>query len=239
MSTSTYTRRALAVAAAAVLAACGSGGPARPTSSPSPAATSALAQWPCLAGTGATQMTIAGTPGLTAAALGSGSRAVVFVNESDEDLCSWLAFARTLTGYRVVLYDYAGTPQGDVARVGGYLRGHGASAVAFVGASQGAKAAIIAAAASHPQAVVSLSAEDMLLGTAVAPYAAELTAPALFVTAKGDEYGAATATPGFEKAAPAKAKRLVVVPGTAHGTALLAQPAIARDVTGFLARYDR
>jgi pimeloyl-ACP methyl ester carboxylesterase len=86
---------------------------------------------------------------------------------------------------------------------------------------------------------VSLSAEAALQGTAVAPYAAKLTAPALFVTATGDEYGAATATPGFEKAAPAKAKRLVVVPGTAHGTALLAQPAIARDVTQFLARYDR
>jgi pimeloyl-ACP methyl ester carboxylesterase len=232
-------RRVIAVAACVVLAACGSGGHARSTSSPAPSATNALAQWPCLAGTGATPLTVARTPALTAAALGSGSRAVVFVNESDQDLCSWLAYAKTLTGYRVVLYDYAGTPQGDVARVGGYLRAHGASAVGFVGASQGAKAAIIAAAASHPQAVVSLSAEAALQGTAVAPYAAELTAPALFVTATGDEYGAATATPGFEKAAPARAKRLVVVPGTAHGTALLAQPAIARDVTQFLARYDR
>ena len=237
MSSSTYIRRALVAAACVVLAACGSAGHARPT--PAPPATNALAQWPCLAGTGATPMTIAGTPALTTAALGSGPRAVVFVNESDQDLCSWLAFAKTLTGYRVVLYDYAGTPQGDVARVGGYLRAHGAAAVGFVGASQGAKAAIIAAAASHPQAVVSLSAEAALQGTAVAPYAAELTAPALFVTATGDEFGAATATPGFEKAAPAKAKRLVVVPGTAHGTALLDQPAIARDVTQFLARYDR
>jgi len=200
MSSSTYIGRALVLAAAAcvVLAACGSGGHARPT--PAPPATNALAQWPCLAGTGATPLTIAGTPALTAAALGSGSRAVVFVNESDQDLCSWLAYAKTLTGYRVVLYDYAGTPQGDAARVGGYLRAHGVTAVGFVGASQGAKAAIMAAAASHPQAVVSLSAEAALQGTPIAPYAARLTAPALFVTATGDEYGAATSTPGFEKA---------------------------------------
>jgi pimeloyl-ACP methyl ester carboxylesterase len=227
------------VGAAAVLTACGSGGHSGRASPPAPPARNALAQWPCLAGTGATRLDLPGTPALTAAALGTGPRAVVFVNESDQDLCSWLTYAKTLPGCRVVLYDYAGTPQGDLARVSDYLRTHGASAVGFVGASQGAKAAIITAVTAHPQAVVSLSAEDALQGTAVAPYAAKLMTPTLFVTARGDEYGAATATPGFEKAAASKAKRLVVVPGSAHGTALLAQPAIARDVTQFLARYDR
>jgi len=248
MSSSTYSRPALLAASVALLAACtsnssASSGPTSPAHSPSTSSTSAapnaLAQWPCLDGSGATRLDLPGTPALTAAVLGSSRRAVVFVDESDQDLCSWLAYAKTLTGYRVVLYDYVATPQGDLARVNAYLRANGASAVAFVGASQGAKAAIIAAVAARPQAVVSLSAETALQGTAVAPYAARLRAPALFVTAAADQYGAASATPGFEKVAPAEAKRLVVVAGTAHGTALLAQPAIARDVTQFLARYDR
>ena len=251
MSSSTYSRPALFAASLALLAACSSDSGGRSGSAPpstaapgsstssASSASNSLAQWPCLDGSGATRLDLPGTPALTAAALGSSRRAVVFVNESDQDLCSWLAYAKTLTGYRVVLYDYAATPQGDLARVDGYLRANGASAVAFVGASQGAKASIIAAVAARPQAVVSLSAENALQGTAIAPYAARLRAPTLFVTAAADQYGAASATPGFEKVAPAEAKRLVVVPGTAHGTALLAQAAIARDVTQFLARYDR
>jgi len=52
-------------------------------------------------------MAVPGTPALTVAGFGSGRRAVVFVNESDQDLCSWLAYAKTLTGYRVVLYQRA------------------------------------------------------------------------------------------------------------------------------------
>jgi pimeloyl-ACP methyl ester carboxylesterase len=84
--------------------------------------------------------------------------------------------------------------------------------------------------------VVSLSAESTLAGMPVAPHAARLAAPALFVTASGDLFGAASATRAFYRSCPAPAKRLVVVPGTAHGTALLASGAVARDVTAFLER---
>jgi len=52
-------------------------------------------------------------------------------------------------------------------------------------------------------------------------------------------YGAASATRTSYKIAPAPAKQLVIVPGAAHGTALLARPAIARDITAFLQRHDR
>jgi len=47
------------------------------------------------------------------AVFGTGSRAVVFSDESDQSLCSWLPFAARLVraGYRVALWDPAGTDE--------------------------------------------------------------------------------------------------------------------------------
>lgn len=173
--------------------------------------------------------------------LGRGARTVVFSDESDEDLCAWLPLAHTLTrrGYRVALYDHFGDPRADLSAVIGYLRTHGATAVELVGASQGAKASIMVAAKARPapDAVVSLSAEATLQGTPVAPAAARLDSPVLFVTARHDPYGSTEATRGFYRSAPAAAKRLVVVPGRAHGTALLSQEKVHAAVLHFLADH--
>lgn len=238
----------MSVAVAALLAGCAGGTDARTASTgrspdarstPSPQPTS---QWPCLNGTGATVVRVPGTsPVLAIAVIGSGDRAVVFSNESDADLCSWLPYARTLAGagLRVVLYDYALGPRDDLEQVTGYLRAHGTHAIALLGASEGAKASIVAGTGLRVQAVVSLSAEQALSGAPVAPYARQLAAPTLYVSAAADPYGAASATRTFYKISPAPAKQLVIVAGAAHGTALLARPAIARDITAFLQRHDR
>lgn len=109
--------------------------------------------------------------------------------------------------------------------------------MALVAASQGSNGSIIAA--TSVDAVVSLSTEDALAGVAVARCAARLTPPTLFVTSMQDAYGSTSATRGFYRSCPAKAKRLVVVAGSAHGTALLAEPAVAREVTTFLEQRDR
>jgi pimeloyl-ACP methyl ester carboxylesterase len=69
--------------------------------------------------------------------------------------------------------------------------------------------------------------------------ARRLAVPTLYTSAAVDPYGATSATQTFYKIAPAPAKQLVIVPGTAHGTALLARPALARDITAFLKRHDR
>lgn len=111
--------------------------------------------------------------------------------------------------------------------------------MALVAASQGSNGSIIAATSVDPDAVVSLSTEDALAGVAVARCAARLTPPTLFVTSMQDAYGSTSATRGFYRSCPAKAKRLVVVAGSAHGTALLAEPAVAREVTTFLEQRDR
>ena len=165
---------------------------------------------------------------IRAAVLGGGTAGLVLSNQSDRNLCSWLPFARTLTagGYRVLLYDYArASADVEAAAAAVELRRLGARSVTLVGASEGAKASIIAAArpATPVDGVVSLSAERYLGGTDVLPSARKLSRPALFVTARDDPYSQSD-TPQLYAACPALQKRLVVVPGDAHGVDLLTGP---------------
>lgn len=162
---------------------------------------------------------------LLGASLGSGQTGVVLANESDLDLCGWLPFARTLSrqGARVLLWDYGNrAPEAEVAAAARELRRLGSTRIVLAGASEGAKAAILAAAA-HPslgQALVALSPEATLGGEPVAPSARRLALPALFAVSEGDPFSAQD-TPALERAAGSARKRLVVVPGDAHGVALL------------------
>lgn len=239
-------RRAIAGLSAALLAACGT---APHSASPEPATPAAglvtgssLAAWPCLVRHAARAVTLPVSPPVTLVLLGGGSRAVLFSDESDEDLCAWLPLGQTLAadGYWVGLYDYTGVPTEDLTAAADYLRFHGAAELALVGASEGAKTSVVVAVGLRPApaAVVSLSAEAALRESGpVAPYAARLTAPTLFVTAAADPYGSTEATQGFYASAPAAAKRLLVVPGQAHGTALLTNVEVRLAVLGFLAAH--
>lgn len=182
-------------------------------------------------------------PPLPVAQLGDGSRAVVLADESDLDLCAWLPFARRLVqaGYRAVLFDYR-LPVPDTVAVVRYLRAHGARSVALVGASQGAKVSIVVGThhGVRVDAVVSLSAESALSGVGdVLPYARRLRVPVLFVTAAEDPYGSADATRSFAHATRAPHHRLVVVPGDAHGVALLHTASVAGAVLDWLHTYAR
>jgi hypothetical protein len=90
---------------------------------------------------------------------------VVLSNQSDRNLCGWLPFARVLAnlGFQALLYDYgiAGDERDDLAAAVAALRGLGAERVALLGASQGAKASLVAASGIRPPVagVASLSAE--------------------------------------------------------------------------------
>jgi hypothetical protein len=168
----------------------------------------------------------AGTPGhpLPAVLLGGGLRAVVLVNDSGQQLCAWLPFARTLSraGLRVVLYD---PPTADGVRwlqnLTRWLSDRGTTAVAYVGAGTGAVTATVTAAGTTPApyAVVALS-----------PAAAAVRAPALYAAAAaGDTAGATTAR------RLASGNRLRLVPGSARGAALVAGPgALVTDLTAYL-----
>jgi hypothetical protein len=139
--------------------------------------------------------------GVQAAVLGTGPVGVVLSNQSDQNLCGWLPFAKTLAarGFRVLVYDYgtAADPAGDVVNAAAKLRELGVRTVLLAGASQGAKASLIAAPGITPPVagVVSPSAERTAHGQDVLPFVAKLKAPVLFITAKDDRYGAADATP--------------------------------------------
>lgn len=79
----------------------------------------------------------------------------------------------------------------------------------------------------------------LLPRTMVVRSVARLRSPLLLVTARADSYGSARSASDFIKAAKVSDKRLVTVPGTDHGTALLAGQSartVLPDVLDFLRR---
>jgi hypothetical protein len=249
----------LGVVAAALLAACAS--PARPAASRSPAGSAITPSATGSAGgaTGGRGKALDGClPTRTArvldasamgeilpvAVLGTGAITVVLSEQSDELLCSWLPLAHHLTarGFRVAVWDFGGAdPVAELTGVVTALRTAGAGQVVLAGASEGAKTSLIAATRLRPLplGVLSLSAEAELRGTPVAPAVRRLLCPALLITASGDLYGAAAAGRAFAAAAPPGRIQLVTVPGSAHGTALLAgsgSAAVLARIDAFLTR---
>ena len=189
--------------------------------------------------------TLAGPGGetLTLATMGTGPRVVLMSEQSNEFLCSWLPFARRLTaaGYRVVLWDFGGgAPADELTAVARRVAAASGTRVMLMGASEGAKASLVTAARLGPviSGVVSLSAEAILSpGIQVADFVRQVRCPLLLVTAGQDPYDSAPAARQFLAVAPATAKRLLVVPGTDHGTALLSGQSGATTipaVSGFL-----
>jgi pimeloyl-ACP methyl ester carboxylesterase len=170
--------------------------------------------------------------------LGTGSTAIVLSNQSDEDRCAWVPFANTLVGkgFTVALWDYGqAEPPAELAAVVRAVRGAGVDLVLLVGASKGAKTSLVAARQleSTVAGVVSLSAEAVLApGIDVASASAGLAAPVLLVTAAADPYGSAEALDAIRRGLVRA--QVLSVPGSAHGTALLADPAVSTEVLSFL-----
>ena len=186
----------------------------------------------CVHGSATATLVHFGTAGhLSGVVLGHGRTGVVLANQSDEDLCGWLPFAHAAAaqGLRVLAFDYgSGRPEREVAAAAGELRRRGAARVVLVGASEGAKAAILAEAA-RPRlavAVVAVSPERFLRGTDVLPAARRLRVPTLFVVSAHDPYSAVD-TPTLAHAAPRARARLVTVPGDAHGVDLVRDRSVA------------
>jgi pimeloyl-ACP methyl ester carboxylesterase len=176
--------------------------------------------------------------------VGRGRSAFVLSNESDENLCSWLAFTRTLRahGYAVLLYDYldpSSLPAEVIAAVQA-VRSAGIPRVVLAGASVGARASIEAA-ATHPAggtAVVSFSAEQTVRSdsTDLAQVAHLVTLPTLLISTRDDPYVAGF-TPRLLRALAARDKRALILAGSDHGTAVLTSgdgSRVAATILGFV-----
>lgn len=168
---------------------------------------------------------------------GSGSTGLVFANQLDADLCSWLPIAQLFAdkGYRAGVFNY-GFSGGDhdVAAMAEELKRAGATSVAFIGASKGGTAVLSAAASAHPSAVVSLSAPTAIDAMNAAEAMPDVTVPTWLGVGEFD----ADFVDGVRelyKLSPAKHKHLEVVPTGDHGTALLGE--LLNQVTAFLQTY--
>lgn len=172
--------------------------------------------------------------------VGSGPRGVVLSNQSDNSPCAWLPLVKRLArdGLRVTVYYYSGEgAYKDTVAVAAKLRSlGGVKRLALIGASEGAKSSIAAAAKTHASAVVGLSPELSLDGYGnIVPAARVLRAPIVYAYSKGDPLSD-LAVPQLYAATREKDKQMVAFSGYDHGVALLDHPTIPPLIERFLKR---
>jgi pimeloyl-ACP methyl ester carboxylesterase len=260
-------RAAWPLLVALVLAAgCGDGGgagpaPATTASRLAPATTSAAVTKACLQGSEPARTfrfrTRAGAS-LVGVVLGTGRSGLVLGHQVGSDLCEWLPQARELArrGYQVLAFDFAGygdsghgsgpdaRVDSDVVAAAEQLRRRGADRIVLVGSSMGGTAVLAAATRIRPPVagVVSLSAAASFGGVDAEAAMARLRVPVLFVVGADDQPFLEQARVMY-RAARARDKRLLVVPGGGHGTSLLEfgsdAPRVRAAVLGFVAKETR
>ena len=178
---------------------------------------------------------------LYAAVVGTGPATAVVVHQAGpRGLCGFWPYADWLArtkGVRSVLFSQCGAgasqcPAGDAADLWPagttaavtWARTQGPGPVTLVGASAGGVVALQVAASIRPpvEAVVNLSGERRWMGLDSLAAARRLQVPALFAVAPGDSHVSVATMRQLYEAAPAQAKRLVVLAeGAGHGWELL------------------
>jgi pimeloyl-ACP methyl ester carboxylesterase len=166
---------------------------------------------------------------------------IVFAHTYRADQRSWTAFAVEMAnaGFRTLTFDFRGYGESggdrDVAAAdrdmeGAYrfLLGRKIRPVFLVGASMGGTAALIVAARVPVAGVATLSAPVAFQGLDAAPALPKLTSRKLFLAAASDA-PAADAAKQLATQAP-DPKSIQLLPGAAHGTALLDDPEAAATV---------
>jgi len=172
--------------------------------------------------------------------LGSGQRGVLLVPQSDGDICQWLSTGRRLAsaGYHVGLMDWSTPYEDSVTAAAALLRGAGAPDLVLVGASRGGAYVLGLAAGLQPAGVVSFSGEGQLGDWNADERIRSYRGPLLLLGSVDDGFAPEGVTRVLAANHPGS-EQVLVVPGHAHGIALLTGP-YAAQVTAmfdaFLAR---
>src|SRR4051794_9659623 len=173
-----------------VLAAC-TGGGAAPSSSPAPAVSESArpADVPMCLPKGASAVTVgpADDPTLVGLA-GSGTHGVVLAPQSDGQVCQWSRQLARLVdeGYLVATFSWSADGERSFTDAVDVLRDHGATGVAFVGASKGAMYAAALADDLDSVAVVALGPPAQYEGHDARSTSSEYTGPLLVVASTDD-----------------------------------------------------
>ena len=244
--------RALLIGAVLATASCAAD--RQPASAPSPSvsvtpSSTVSALGGCLGPDKAQLRTLPGGPSI--GVLGDGLSGVVIAYERNGTVCTWLPLADALVSrrYRVALFDYSGTqtPQRDVADVTAELRRRGVGRVFLVGGSLGGAAVLHGGVEITPPVagVVNL-AGGLPDGVAMAR---RLRVPLLLVAARNDSILADLDAPAprwmnqlYQAATRTPDRRIVLVPGTEHASALFISPQaqpVQDAVLAFLDQHNR
>jgi pimeloyl-ACP methyl ester carboxylesterase len=190
---------------------------------------------------------------LLGVALGNGPVGVVLSHQLGSDFCEWLPYARALSreGYRVLAFSFRGYGSSDAGKASparldrdviaaaGELRRLGARRVVIVGASMGGTASLVAAPALRPapKLVVSLSGPSYFGGLDASKTVPRFRGPVLFA-AGADDDGFPSDARALYKASPSKEKRLLIMGGGDHGSALITyHPQVRRVLQTELDKY--
>jgi dienelactone hydrolase len=237
-----------------VVAACGRNSPS-PVSSVAQDAkpTGVIAACAPAGATGFVVPVDGGVP-VEAESIGTGDLAVVLSHEWGGSPCRWAEVATRISahGYRAVFWDY-GVLTGlervkELQAVVDRLRAGGVKKVVLAGGSIGGCLSMISASEVKPpvDGLVVLSCAvwyDVEEHIATTPYAAKVTVPTLYAVGDQDDATLVAGVRTDADAVTAKAKTLLVVPGSAaHGVALFDDPAggsqVWQDVLGLLDRVQ-
>ncbi len=165
-----------------------------------------------------------------------GQRLVILLHMYPADQTAWFAFAGELQalGIDALTLDFRGfgasagdkdpnDADRDVRAAVAFARERGYERIVLVGASMGGTAAIVAAADTPVDGVVALSAPVAMRSLDAAAVVAELRMPLTLVAAEGD-LAAAESLRELAERAGLRGDEVLVTPGRAHGTDLLATP---------------
>jgi pimeloyl-ACP methyl ester carboxylesterase len=170
--------------------------------------------------------------------IGDGPTGVVLAHQLHSNLCSWLPFAERLAaaGMRVLAFDFPSTSNldRDVLAAVAELRREGAHSISLAGASMGGTAVLVAASRdSKISRVASLSGPRDFEGLVAGRAVPRMRVPMLFVAAREDSPYVDDARAMYRAATGDK--RLLVVPGSDHGTDLLEDEQVGDQLLAFLA----